>query len=340
VERILSGLGVSPGIAIGPASVGDEGLPPVIETSIAEPEIPAEQARFAEAVAVSLKQLRKLRGRAAALPGSAAGEVGHLLEAHLAMLSGSRLIRGVEARIESGRINAERAVEIEIDAIAAGFAAMADPYLAARVEDIRLVGARLVRNLVKKPYSSYSALPEGSIILAEELSPADAAHLDPQRIAGFATEFGGAESHTAIIARALGLPAVLAIPALRKRARGGEVVIIDGGAGAVVLIPPWVLHRHRRLWANPEAFDPERFLPGAPPPDRFAYLPFGLGPRTCIGAQFALTEATIVLARLAQAFRIEREGSEPILPVAAVTLRPRGVYRFRLKPREEPPAAL
>jgi unspecific monooxygenase len=93
-------------------------------------------------------------------------------------------------------------------------------------------------------------------------------------------------------------------------------------AGAIVMISPWVLHRHRRLWAHPEIFDPSRFLPGAPPPERFTYLPFGVGPRVCIGGQFALTEATLVLASMIQAFQIERADNEPVLPYAIVTTQP------------------
>ena len=71
----------------------------------------------------------------------------------------------------------------------------------------------------------------------------------------------------------------------------------------VVLIAPWLLHRHEKLWRDPNAFIPERFMPPAPPPDRFAYLPFGVGARVCIGAHFALVEATLALARIIAAFR-------------------------------------
>src|SRR5215212_8513045 len=89
-----------------------------------------------------------------------------------------------------------------------------------------------------------------------------------------------------------------------RAARGPDTL---GGVpvrrGALMLVAPWVLHRHRRLWQDPDAFDPERFLPGAPAVDRFAYLPFGVGPRVCIGAHFALTEATLVLSRLIGALR-------------------------------------
>jgi unspecific monooxygenase len=103
--------------------------------------------------------------------------------------------------------------------------------------------------------------------------------------------------------------------------------------GAVVFIAPWVLHRHRRLWRQPEVFEPARFLPEAPPPDRFAYMPFGIGPRVCVGAQFALTEATLVLASMIQAFHIARVDDEPVEPIAIVTTQPDHPPLFRLQRR-------
>ena len=108
---------------------------------------------------------------------------------------------------------------------------------------------------------------------------------------------------------------------------------IDIPRGAVVMMAPWVLHRHRRLWRDPDAFDPTRFLPDAPPPPRFAYLPFGAGPRVCVGAQFALAEATLALAALTRAFHIAREDSTPVLPVAIVTTQPDHAPMFRLRAR-------
>jgi cytochrome P450 len=123
---------------------------------------------------------------------------------------------------------------------------------------------------------------------------------------------------------------------LVRQARGDD----DAGgtripAGAVVMIAPWVLHRHRRLWDEPEKFEPVRFLPGAPSPDRCAYLPFGIGPRVCIGAQFALTEATLVLAAMVQAFHIECTDTAPVVPVAIVTTQPDHPPLFRLDPRRQ-----
>jgi len=103
--------------------------------------------------------------------------------------------------------------------------------------------------------------------------------------------------------------------------------------GAIIMIAPWLLHRHKKLWTEPDVFDPGRFLPGAPPPDRFAYLPFGRGPRVCIGAQFALTEASLVLARLVRQFTVSRADNRPVVPVAAITVRPDHPPPFRLRPR-------
>src|ERR1044071_678881 len=236
-EQVLSGIGVSPGIAIGPAYVGDRGELPVNESRIDKGDIENERARFGEAVAISTKQLRKLKTRATALPGSAADEIGYVLDAHLAMLANSRLIRGVHQRIARDRINAERAIQLEIEEIGKTFTAMRDPYLAARIDDIRVVGARLIRNLLKKPYVAYSSLTGGAVILAEEVTPADTALMDPRRIGGFAAEVGGPESHTAIMARALGFPAVLGIPGLLDHAAAEAPVIVDGTEGAVILDP-------------------------------------------------------------------------------------------------------
>jgi len=103
--------------------------------------------------------------------------------------------------------------------------------------------------------------------------------------------------------------------------------------GDVVLMSPWLLHRHEKLWHAPNAFMPERFLPGAPPPERFAYLPFGAGARVCIGAHFALVEAVLALARLVAAFRIELLDTAPVIPVGVVTTQPNRSPTFKLTPR-------
>jgi cytochrome P450 len=101
----------------------------------------------------------------------------------------------------------------------------------------------------------------------------------------------------------------------------------------VILIAPWLLHRHEKLWRDPSAFIPERFMPPAPPPDRFAYLPFGVGARVCIGAHFALVEATLALARMIGTFRVTLLDDEPVMPVGVVTTQPDRSPMFRIAPR-------
>ena len=117
----------------------------------------------------------------------------------------------------------------------------------------------------------------------------------------------------------------------RKAIGPDRIENIDVPRGAVVMISPWVLHRHRRLWSNPDAFDPSRFLGAAPP--RFAYLPFGVGPRVCVGAHFASTEATVVLAKLIKRFHVELADDTPVNPVAVLLAAPDRLVLFRLRER-------
>jgi unspecific monooxygenase len=101
----------------------------------------------------------------------------------------------------------------------------------------------------------------------------------------------------------------------------------------IVLISPWLLHRHEKLWRDPNAFIPQRFMAPAPPPDRFAYLPFGVGARVCIGAHFALVEATLALAKMIGAFRITLIDKDPVMPVGVVTTQPDRSPMFAITPR-------
>ncbi len=171
-----------------------------------------------------------------------------------------------------------------------------------------------------------AATPEVEERIAAEAAPLD---LGPQ---GAADALPTLVYTRAVVQEALRLypPAFTLARQARRADTAGGIAI---PARAVVLIAPWVLHRHRRLWDQPEKFDPARFLPGAALPERCAYLPFGMGPRVCIGAQFALTEATLVLAAMIRAFHIERAYSEPVVPVAIVTTQPDHPPLFRLAPR-------
>jgi cytochrome P450 len=136
----------------------------------------------------------------------------------------------------------------------------------------------------------------------------------------------------AVVSEALRLypPAFTMMRAAIGPDRAGDIEI---PRGAVLMIAPWVLHRHRSLWRDPDAFDPSRFLPGHPQPPRFAYLPFGAGPRVCVGAQFAMAEATLVLAALVQSFKVALRDNQVVMPRPIVTTQPDRPPAFLLEPR-------
>jgi len=236
-ESQFEGLGVSPGIVIGPAYLVESGMEQMPEYVIPAKEIEAERQRFDKAVKKSLRQLSGLRAKARRQGGETSEELGFLLDAHSQMLTGSRLIRGVEREITDHKRNAEAAVQRVIHDITRQLSAVDDTYIAGRIDDVRDVGQRLTRNLLAAPYQAYSDLAPGTVILAEEITPADTALMDPAVIAGFASILGGAQGHTAIMARSLRLPAVLGVASLVTAAQTGDTVIVDGGNGVVIVNP-------------------------------------------------------------------------------------------------------
>ncbi len=253
-EKRLYGVGVSSGVAMGRVYLAEKGMTHVPEYAITADQVAGECDRLDDAVAKSQKQLRTLQGKAAGLSGAAGEEFGYLLEAHIQMLTGSRLIRSVRSIVESEHINCEAAVQISLNQIAKDFEQIDDAYIAARMQDIREVGSRLVRNLIREPFKGLEHVPEGSVIVGEEISPADAALMNPAKVAGFAAALGGAEGHTAIMARSLGIPAVLGVPDIIHQIRSGDQIIIDGDEGLVILAPtPATVELYRQRQTTFEA---------------------------------------------------------------------------------------
>ncbi len=245
-EQTWRGIGISGGIAIGPAFVIDQHGVPVPEYVVPAGQVEKELRRFHTAVAKTQRQLTQLKQKAESLPAGAADDIALLLEAYKGMLSSSRLVRGVEEQIQSSHTNAEAAIQRQIVAISASFAAMDDPYLAARAADISEVGVRLIRNLLEQQYNPFADAPEGSVIVAEEITPADTALMNPDRVAGFAAVLGGAEGHAAIMARALGLPAASGVAGLVQGVNTGDIVIVDGNKGEIVVRPTVVTLQNYR----------------------------------------------------------------------------------------------
>jgi phosphotransferase system enzyme I (PtsI) len=242
---------VSPGIAIGPLHAASEPKLdlPLVRAAAGAPE--AEHARLDDAVVKSKKQLEKLRARLSVLPEDSQHEIAPLIDAYTQMLSGSRLLRQARRRIAEEKLTAEAAVSDEVEALAAAVLAMvatddpatrqrrADDIAAGqrRADEIRETGRRLLRNLTSAPFRNFANIPQGAILVAESLRPSDAALIDPARIAGIVTEEGGTDGHTAIMLRALAVPAVLGLPGLLGAAKSGTMAVLDGEAGRLILAP-------------------------------------------------------------------------------------------------------
>lgn len=250
-ERIYQGLAAAPGIAVGTAHVRGGTEVDVPEYPVAKNKITAEIARLDAAVKVARRQIRALQTRAGHMRGSAGEELVHLFDAYLAMLDDSRLVRGAREAIEAERINAEAAVQQQFKALARRFETMEDAYIAARLDDIREVASRLIGNLTRAPQSAAPVAIKDGILITTHLSPADMAQIDPGAVRAVAASLGGMEGHTAIMARALGLPSVLGAAGLLEGVRSGATVIVDGFSGTVVVNPtPATIKRYEQRLAE------------------------------------------------------------------------------------------
>lgn len=244
-EKVFRGIAVSPGVAIGPAFGASEPVPVITRQKIQATDIAAEGARLEGAIAQSHRQLTNLKARLAVLPEESQGEISPLFDVYLRMLGPSRLVQGVRRRIRETLMSAESAVTAEANAIAEAILAQIGPNSSAddragltrRADEVREIARRLVRNLTRLPFKSFSGLPQGAVLLTESLRPADAALLEPSRLAGVVAEEGGEDGHTAVMLRALGMPAVLGAAGAAHASRAGETVVVDGRSGRVVLNP-------------------------------------------------------------------------------------------------------
>ena len=234
MERLV-GVGASPGIAIGVAHVLASRVD-IHERRIAADQVEAEIQRFEQALLDTDEQLARIQTQLAATEGD--DHQYRILEAHRLMLSDVHLVERARRMIREEKTAAEWAVRKSLDQIQAVFEKIEDPYFRDRKSDVALVGERLLRTLVGRRESvSAEHAPKGSIAVAHELSPADAAQLGRAEAAGFCTEGGGRTSHTAIVARALGLPYVVGVEGLGHKVWSGMTIVIDGLRGEVILDP-------------------------------------------------------------------------------------------------------
>ncbi len=231
MPTLLKGIPASPGIAIGKAAVWTGPAPGTRNRPFAG--IEEELARLSAAVERSKAQLRDIRDRAAVRIGKSESDLFH---SHLLMLDDPVLMDPVREGIRSDSLCAEEAVDRAVALLAGKFEAMQNEYLRQRAADVREAGGRLIRNLSGQPSGEVEMRGAG-VICARSLSASETSQLDAARAVGIVTAEGGATSHAAILARALGIPSVAGVASLLAETRDGDDVIVDGSAGEVLLRP-------------------------------------------------------------------------------------------------------
>jgi phosphotransferase system enzyme I (PtsI) len=243
----IPGTGISHGIAIGPIHRLIDGEIEVYEAAIPEEQIENEVARFRRAVRVARQQLKVIRD---SIPEITRADITDFIDTHLLMLEDSMLTATPVELIRERQCNAEWALKSQRDALAAVFDEMDDAYLRTRMDDVDHVVSRIQRILANEGTDAQAQDSEtlrGAIVVAQDLTPAETALLHHQGIAGFVTESGGPLSHTAILARSLGLPALVGTHFTPYQVRDGELAVLDAIKGRLLTeIDADTLKKYRR----------------------------------------------------------------------------------------------
>ena len=226
----LRGNAVSPGLGMGPAYVVDRRDVNVPHRSVERDDVEGELGRFRAALRGAQDQLETIKSRLTH------GEHRQILKAQQMMLRDPDLVQRIEQLIRTDLINAEWAVSLAVDEIKDTLAKASDQLFRERQFDVAFMGERLITTLGGEEKDAITP-PEGSVIVAHDLNPADTAQLARYRVAGLVTQEGGQTSHTAIIARALQIPAVVGVDDLVRRVQTGDTVIVNGVLGVVDIRP-------------------------------------------------------------------------------------------------------
>ncbi len=230
---LINGIGVSRGVSIGAAHLLYRGMVETEERRVPKNKIEAEIARFQNAQKKAVKHLRKIRN---SIPKDAPADIASFIDSHLLMLDDSLLGEVPIDIIRKNRCNAEWALKLQQEQLVKVFDQMHDDYLRTRRNDVEHVISLIQGFLTNRDYGAetHGVDRKNQIIVADDLTPADTIMLQHQHVAGFVTELGGPTSHTAILARSLGIPAVVAAHSVRRLLHDGEEIILDGHAGTVI----------------------------------------------------------------------------------------------------------
>ena len=264
--RMFSGLAASRGFVAGPvflfrSSVNEQ----VPEYRLEPAQVAQEQARLSNAFALTRAQIRSL---ALELSKRISGEEATIFDGHLMMLDDPSFLGSCKEKIASGLINAEASVNRVAEKYLSIFEAMDDVYLKERAKDVGDIAKRIIRNLVGGSETQAFRVEQPCIIVADELTPSETISMPKNLILGFATDRGSNTSHASLLARALGIPAVVGLGALSEAAKTGDLVLLDGSRGKVILNPgreerqafEKMVARSRAL---EDKLEPGKLMPGA-----------------------------------------------------------------------------
>lgn len=235
-DIVLKGIGVSPGISIGMAFLVDGGrleTPAYCYLDLAY--IPLEVKRFEKAVQESKDQLLKIRNKL--LNDVKGKEHIRIIDAHLLMLEDKMLIDDTIKTIKKEKVNVEWAIRMVMKEIRDFFDSIDDEYIRERGSDIDHICDRVLKNLMGKKHETISEIKEEVIVVAHDLAPTDTVQMVKEKVLGFLTDIGGKTSHTAIVARSLEIPAVVGLENITQKVNAGDLLIIDGTSGTVVINP-------------------------------------------------------------------------------------------------------
>jgi len=229
----LRGIPVSPGVAFGRVLALDDVRRRIPRRRVSAAQAEREVERFDEAVAVSIRELKEQRSRTKEELG---GEAAKIFAFHLGMLSDANLADPIRSRIRAERVTAEFAVSQQFRHLVEQFEGMGGAF-ATKVDDVWDLDRRVLGHLIGEHRGQLETMSEPSVVIAPELTPSQTASFDATKVMAFATDSGGRTSHTAIMARALGIPAVVGLERVTERAADGDVAIVDGDRGLVILHP-------------------------------------------------------------------------------------------------------
>ncbi len=247
------GIAAAPGYALGKVSLLQQREIAVTQRSLLPEEVTAEVCRLQTAVAQVIGEIAAIREVARQKLGDAEAEI---FSAEILALEDPEYIGGITEKIRREAINPEAAVQAVTEQFLALFAAIDNEYIRERAADVRDISQRLLRRLLGIETALPSDMTDKVILVARELAPSDTAQLDRDKVAGIATDVGGRTCHSAIMARCMGIPAVVGLEHLVAAVEPGDFAVVDGDAGLVLINPPDDLIRRYR--AKKEEADARR----------------------------------------------------------------------------------